>query len=59
MTPEVTKTPKDKKNKDPGIHNLKNDIMIPGGDKSDKQITKTFNQILETEGYNLSEKKPR
>ena len=49
MTSEVKKTLKEmKNNKAPGIDNLTSDIMILGGEESVKQLTKNFNQILET-----------
>ena len=37
-----------KNNKAPGIDKLTSDIMILGGEESVKQLTKKFNQILET-----------
>ena len=49
MTSEVKKTLKEMKNdKAPGIDNLTSDIMILEGEESVKQITKLFDQILET-----------
>ena len=51
MTSEVKKTLKNKhknENKAPGIDDLRTDIMILGGEESVKQLTKSFNQILET-----------
>ena len=49
MTSEVKKTLKEmKNNKSPCIDNLTSDIMIFGGEESMKQLTKIFNQILET-----------
>ena len=49
MTSAVKKTLKEVKNrKNPGIDNLTRDIMILGGEESVKQLTKCFNQILET-----------
>ena len=61
MTSEVKKTLKEmKNNKAPGIDNLTSDIMILRGEQSVKQLTKFFNQILETKNrYQLNGKKPR
>ena len=48
MTSEVKKTLQEMKNKAPGIDEQTSDVMILGGEESVKQITKLFNQILET-----------
>ena len=49
LTSKVKKTPKEmKNNKTPGIDNLTSNIMILGGEEAAKQLTKIFNQILET-----------
>ena len=49
MTSDIQKTLKDmKNNRSPGTDNLTSDIMISGKDESDKQIARTFNQILQT-----------
>ena len=48
MRSEGKKTLKEMKNKVSGIDNLSSDVMMLGGDKSLKQITNIFIQILET-----------
>ena len=42
-----------------GIDKLTSHIMILGGEESVKQITKNFNQILETKKIPAEWKKPR
>ena len=60
MKSRVKKSLNETKNKKAlGIDNLASDAMILGGDESVKQTANKFNQILETERYQLNGKKPR